>query len=92
MLYKNLVVLVGPRAPPGSKGMGPIPTMDAPIKVVPPPKKTFFKDPSERKLTMDAPIQVIFWDNLQPGSWRGLRANQMDQFLVWRSIYSSISD
>ena len=45
----------------------------------------------------------FFWDNLYLrirgwywalpfGSWRGPRANQMDQFLLWRSIYSSISD
>ena len=33
--YKKLVHLVGPRVPPGSKWKGPIPTVDAPIQVLP---------------------------------------------------------
>ena len=33
--YKKLVHLVGQRAPPGSKWKGPIPSVDAPMQVVP---------------------------------------------------------
>merc|ERR1711954_248935 len=47
--------------------------------------------------------KTLFWDNpyrrirgwylaLPLGPWEGPRANQMDQFISLRSIYSSISD
>ena len=47
--------------------------------------------------------KTLFWDNLYRrihgwylalplGPWEGPRANQMDQFISLRSIYSSISD